>query len=108
MNWLLPVYLVVLAFVSVRRPVGANSTGLRRAWVWLAALAISHFFFALIRAGNFRDPRAIALTEIWADGIQWLFLGISFLSAGSGLLPIRADQGVASAGSGAQPQPPPL
>ncbi len=106
MNWLLPVYLIVLAFVSVRRPIAANPAGLRRAWFWFGAVAISHFFFALIRASNFRDPRDLALTEIWADGLQWLFLGISFFCVAGGLLPSRADHHVAPSGS--QPPPPPV
>ena len=85
MNWLLPIYLIALVYVSLHQPARANHAGLRQAWFWFATVALSHFVFALIRASNFGDAHDLALTEIWADGIAWLLLGISFLFLGRGL-----------------------
>ena len=79
MNWILIAYLLVLIFLAVKRDRFANSSALRSAWITFALIPISYFVFALFRAGNFRDPRDLALIEIWANGVEWLLLGISML-----------------------------
>lgn len=75
MNWFLVAYLVALTYLTVQR-----KDSLSTAWSWLGILAISHFVFALFRAGNATNPRDLILVEIWANGFQWLFLGLSILS----------------------------
>ena len=79
MNWLLIVYLLVLVFLAFKRDRFADSTPLRPAWMAFALIPISWCLFALIRAGNFRDARDLALIEIWANGIEALLLGVSML-----------------------------
>ena len=76
---LLIAYLLALLYLSTlkREPLKGNS--LRVAWVWFSLIPISHFVFALFRAGNLRSPKDLALIEIWDTGISWLFLGISML-----------------------------
>ena len=74
MNWFLVAYLIILAYLTVQKRIPFGGS-----WSWLGVVAISHFVFALIRAGNARNPRDIVLVEIWASGFEWLFLGISII-----------------------------
>src|SRR5687767_7338577 len=87
MNWILIVYLLVLIFLAVKRDKFANAAALRPAWISFALIPISSFFFALIRISNIRDPRDVALTEIWANGVEWLLLGVSMLTLTGMLAP---------------------
>jgi hypothetical protein len=87
MHWLLIAYLIVLVFVAYRHDKFGRGGSLRRAWLAFAAIPLSHFFFTLLRAGNFADSRDLALIEIWSDGIVWLLLGISLWSLGGVLAP---------------------
>jgi hypothetical protein len=82
MNWLLIAALLALTFVSCNVEKAGNRSALRMAWIWFAAIPFSHFVMALFRAGNFRNPRDMALVEIWSDGFAWLFLGLSIFSLG--------------------------
>ncbi len=79
MNWILAAYLLALVYLSVHQQRSPAFPSMRAAWVWLALIPLSQFFFTLTRAANIRDPRSLALTEIWANGFEWLFLGISMI-----------------------------
>ena len=105
MNWILIVYLLVLIYLAVKRDRFPNAAALRPAWISFALIPISSFFFAMIRASNFRDPRDVALTEIWANGIEWLLLGISMLTL-TGMLAPNPEWG-SHRGDSSPRQPPP-
>jgi hypothetical protein len=78
-DWILTVYLLVLIYLALKRDKFEHNAPLRPAWITFALIPVSHFVFALFRAGNFPAPRDLALIEIWADGIAWLLLGASLL-----------------------------
>jgi hypothetical protein len=101
MTWILIAYLAALLYVSANQQKFANPAALRPAWLWFAAVPISHFFFTLIRAGNFGDPRDLALVEIWSEGFQWLLLGVSIVYLAGAVAPRRGGDWTAS------PPPPP-
>jgi hypothetical protein len=104
MTWLLIAYLIALLYIALRRAVVPNGHAFRKAWIAFALIPISHFFFTLLRAGNFGDSRDLALVEIWADGVEWLLLGISMIFLTGTLVP-----GSSASGSfgGSNPPPPP-
>jgi len=79
MNWILIAYLFGLLYLATHKEKIPGAGSLRTAWVWFALIPLSQFLFALFRAGNVNSPPDLALVEIWADGIGWLLLGISFL-----------------------------
>ena len=79
MSWILIAYLLVLIYLAVHREKVIKGASLRLAWIWFAMIPISHFVFALFRAGNLGTPRDLALIEVWEDGIAWLLLGGSLL-----------------------------
>lgn len=85
MTWILIVYMVALVCLAANRERLPKNVSLGGAWIWFSLVPISRFVFALFRAGNLRNPKDLALVEIWADGIGWLFLGISFFCL-SGLM----------------------
>ena len=91
-TWLLIAYLLALTFLSINRQKFSDTGSLRMAWLWLAGVPLSHFFFSLFRAGNFGSTRDLALVEIWADGFAWLLLGISLLCLAGILAPDRNDK----------------
>jgi len=78
MNWILIAYLFGLLYLATHKEKIPGAGSLRTAWVWFALIPISQFFFSLVRAGNVNSATDLALVEIWADGIGWLLLGISF------------------------------
>jgi hypothetical protein len=102
MTWLFIAYLIALLYIALRRAVAPNAHAFRKAWMAFALIFISHFFFTLLRAGNFGDSRDLALIEIWADGVEWLLLGISMIFLTGTLVP-----GSASAAFAASNPPPP-
>jgi hypothetical protein len=75
MTWILIAYLLVLIYLALHREKLVKGGSLRLAWMWFVAIPISHFVFALFKAGNIGTPRDLALIEIWSDGIEWLLLG---------------------------------
>ena len=101
MNWFLIAYLLALVYLANRERLGRMDS-FRLAWIWFALIPISHFLFALIRVSNLRSPNDLALTEIWADGIAWLLLGISMFYLIGSVAPDRKPD----AALGKQPQPP--
>ena len=105
MTWILVAYLLVLIFLAVKRDKFLNAAALRPAWIAFALIPISYFVFALFRAGNLRDPRDMALIEIWANGIEWLLLGISMLFL-TGMLAPNPELG-SYRGESSPRQPPP-
>ena len=102
MTWILIAYLAALLYVSANQQKFAYPAALRPAWLWFAAIPISHFIFALFRVGNSRDPRDLALIEIWAEGFQWLLLGISIVFLARAVAPWRGTDW-----SAPLPPPPP-
>lgn len=82
MNWLLIAFLLALTFVSCNASKVGTPAALRMAWLWFSAIPFSHFAMALFRAGNYTNPRDLALIEIWSDGLAWLFLGLSIFNLG--------------------------
>ena len=92
MTWLLITYLLALVYLSVYREKLGKANSLRPAWNSFSMVPISHFVFALFRAGNVDSTKDLALVEIWADGISWLLLGISFLFLAQTLAPERAGK----------------
>jgi hypothetical protein len=79
MPWILVAYLFALVYLTVHREKLPKSTSIRVAWFWFSLIPLSHFFFTLFRAGNYTSARDLALVEIWAEGVAWLLLGISWL-----------------------------
>lgn len=77
MNWIFIAYLLALIYLTANGARFASPGSLQMAWRWFAMIPISHFIFALFRAGNLRNPHDLALVEVWADGIEWLLLGLS-------------------------------
>jgi hypothetical protein len=80
MNHLLVALLIALAVISFRSDKAPNPSAIRMAWIWFACIPFTHVVTTLFRAGNYRNPYDIALVEIWSDGFQWLFLGLSIVS----------------------------
>ncbi|WP_226895729.1 hypothetical protein [Luteolibacter marinus] len=85
MHWLLIAQLLALTLISVRMSEGTARRGLRTAWFWLALAPLSQFAMSLFRAGNLRDARDLALIGVWADGLGWLFVGLSIVCLGRGV-----------------------
>jgi len=79
MTWIIIAYLLVLVFLSANRTRFPDRLSLRLAWTWFALIPISHFVFAIFQATNIRDPRDLALVEIWSNGFEWLLLGVSMI-----------------------------
>lgn len=107
MTWFLLGYLAALLYVSANRHKFARLASLRLAWIFFACIPLSHFFFALLRAGNFGDTRDMALVEIWNDGVVWLLLGISILYLAGSVAP-PAIEPADRASVPPPPPPPPL
>ena len=78
--WILVIYGVFLFYLAVDRKRIINQSSFRLAWMFYAAIAFSHAFFTLFRAGSLRSPQGLALVEIWANGFAWLFLGIGLVA----------------------------
>lgn len=78
-TWFLVAYLLLLIFLAVKRDKFSNAAALRPAWISFALIPVSYFVFCLFRAGNIGNARDMALIETWANGIEWLLLGISML-----------------------------
>lgn len=91
MTWIFIAYLLALVYFTVGCAKFAHARPLRMAWRWFAMIPVSHFFFALVRIGNIRDPHDLALAEIWSNGIEWLLLGLSILSL-SRLVPMNGER----------------
>ena len=79
MTWILVAYLLALVYIAGNRDKFPKNMSLWPAWLWFSLVPVSRFVFALFRAGNMRSVRDLALIEVWADGIGWLLLGLSFL-----------------------------
>ena len=79
MTWIYLVYLAGLLYFAANQHRLVNKKAFRLAWIWFAVIPISHFVFALFRAGNFRSSGDLLLVEIWAEGIAQLLLGISLI-----------------------------
>ena len=79
MTWLLTAYLLAMIYLAVNPQKLPSSASLRLAWLWFAMIPISHFVFALFRAGYYPNAKDLALVEIWSDGIAWLLFGASLL-----------------------------
>ena len=79
MTWIYLVYLVGMLYLATHQNRLVNKRAFRLAWKWFAVIPISHFVFALFRAGNFRSSGDLVLIEIWADGIHQLLFGISLI-----------------------------
>jgi hypothetical protein len=92
MTWLLITYLLALIYLSVYREKLGKANSLRPAWNSFRHGADQYFVFALFRAGNVDSTKDLALVEIWADGVSWLLLGISFLFLAQTLAPERAGK----------------
>jgi hypothetical protein len=90
MHWLLPPYLLALVYLATHKDKLSQRVSLGAAWIWFALIPISQFTFALFSAGNIDSTRDLALIQIWADGIGWLFLGISLFCI-SGIMEYRLD-----------------
>jgi len=91
MNWFIVAYLIALAYLTAHKNLSHRRKSLGSAWSWLGILAISHFVFALFRAGNSTNPRDMILIGIWANGFEWLFLGISIFCLAGALKKDQSD-----------------
>jgi hypothetical protein len=103
MTWLLIAYLLVLVYFTVNPGKRGRPGSFRLAWLLFAGIPLSHFFFALVRAGNMRDPRDLALTEVWADGVAWLLLGLSLIFLINAIAPAEENP---NRGANFPPPPP--
>ena len=92
MNYLSVTLLVTLVVISFRSDKAPNPSGIRMAWIWFACIPFTHVVTTLFRAGNYRNPYDIALVEIWSDGFQWLFLGLSILALVNVFAPAAAPR----------------
>jgi len=79
MTWILVAYLLALVYIAGNRDKFLKNASLWPAWMWFSLVPVSRFVFALFRVGNMRSVRDLALIEVWADGVGWLLLGLSFL-----------------------------
>ena len=84
-DWLLLGYLLILGVFTFYKDRWHSTEPLRGAWVAVSWLLMAMAVFSLIRAGNYKDPRDLMLTEIWQNGFVWFFFGISIYRL-SGLL----------------------
>lgn len=91
MTYIAAAYLLALVYLSVHRQRTPDFPSLQGAWTWLALIPINQFVFALFRAANIRAPRDLALVEIWADGLGWLFLGISMFCLTDVFAPVQTN-----------------
>lgn len=91
--WILAVYLLVLSYFTVHKDRWHSAEPLRAAWKMFAWIPMMMALFSLIKAGNFPDSRDMLLTEIWQNGLAWLFLGISVFRL-AGLLDDSQSKGV--------------
>ncbi|HOG93157.1 MAG TPA: hypothetical protein PLE80_06260 [Opitutaceae bacterium] len=85
MKTFLIVYLISLVYTSFQKGKIIRPSSLRSAWTWFAWTGIVEVIFTFIRAGaygRYRGPRDndLALIEVWASGISWLFLVISIFA----------------------------
>jgi len=87
MTWILIVYLVALLLLAYKHEKIVNLSAFRVSWLFFTLVLGTHFLFTLFRAGNYRDPRDMALVEIWANGLPWFFFSISFFVLMFALLP---------------------
>jgi hypothetical protein len=85
MPWVLAAYLLALALFTFKADEIVPRETLGNAWRWLAGVGVCHFIFALVRAGNTRDPQDLIVAGIWEEGVSWLLLGISIFSLVGGL-----------------------
>ena len=106
MTWILSAYLIALLYLSVRREKSSDNDSFRKAWIAFALIPFSHFFFTLVRAGNYPNPRDLALIEIWANGFEWLLLGISFMFLTGTIAPYRSPYADSGRSSNATPPAP--
>ena len=106
MTWILGAYLIALLYLSVRREKSSDNGSFRQAWITFAMIPFSHFFFTLVRAGNYPNPRDLALIEIWANGFEWLLLGISLMFLTGTIAPNRSPYTDTGRSSNATPPAP--
>ena len=85
MPWILVAYLIALALLTLKADEILPREALGNAWRWLGGVAVCHFIFAVVRAGNTRAPQDLLLAGFWEEGISWLLLGISIFSLVGGL-----------------------
>jgi hypothetical protein len=85
MYWILAAYVLALALLTFKPERFPADPALRKAWTWVAIIPMSHFAFALLRVGNYTDPRDLMLIGLWEEGIAWLLLGLSILALASGI-----------------------
>jgi hypothetical protein len=105
MNWIIATYLLALVYLSTHQERLPKRVSLHGAWFWFSLMPIGQFVFSLLRAANIRDPRDLALVEIWADGVGWLLLGISLLSLTGSIAAVQAQPaGGGGGGGGDKPQ----
>jgi len=76
MTWLLIVYFVGLFYLALNQNKIVNRSAFRAAWTLYALIPASNSLFTLIRLGNIRNTRTLAVAELWSSGIQWLLLSI--------------------------------
>ena len=91
MSWILAAYVLALALLTFKPERFPANDALRKAWTWVAIIAMSHFAFALLRAGNYTNPRDLMLVGVWEEGISWLLMGISMLALASGITGKRSS-----------------
>jgi hypothetical protein len=85
MKTFLIVYLVCLVYTSFQKDKVVRPLSLRIAWTWFAWVGLVEFIFTFIRAGaygSYSGPRDrdLALIDVWASGISWLFLAVSIFA----------------------------
>lgn len=85
MIWMLIAYLTGM-FVLIMNPQRVpNKESFRTAWIWFAWIPLSHFVFALFKAGNMRSADDLALIAVWEEGVGWLCLAFSMFALGRAL-----------------------
>lgn len=102
MTYIAAAYLLALVYISTRQPRSPAFPSLKTAWIWLALIPLSQFFFTVFRSANIRAPSGLALVEIWANGFGWLFLGLSMFCL-TGAFEVQPMPTPPTDGSGNQP-----
>ena len=87
MTWFLIAYLLSLIYLAANKTRIEDRGAFRVAWIFFALVPVSHFVFALFRAGNSKQPGDLVLIEIWSNGIAWLLLSFSLLALMNALVP---------------------
>ncbi len=83
MTWLLLAYGIGMFYLAIHHDKLADKAAFARAWIVFAAIPASHFIFVLLSLVIVQ----VNLVTIWAEGVQWLLLGVSLFLLPAAIVP---------------------